>query len=96
MSFANISESIGLSHRQWMAWAQQFQLYGALLAIAIAITLFFKGNHRVSGILAAWPFFTRRYDFLKSNFEKTGQQMFSFNVLQVRTASGYALVPNED
>ena len=34
-------------------------------------------------ILTAWQFFTRRYDFLKSNFSKTGQNLFSFKVLHV-------------
>ena len=34
-------------------------------------------------IFTAWQFFTRRYDFLKSNFSKTGQNLFSFKVLYV-------------
>lgn len=34
-------------------------------------------------ILTAWPFFTKRHDFLKSNFAKIGEQLFTFNVLQV-------------
>ncbi|KAJ7141246.1 cytochrome P450 [Mycena epipterygia] len=33
-------------------------------------------------LLAAWPFFSRRDDFLWSNFKKTGVQMFRFRVLQ--------------
>lgn len=33
-------------------------------------------------IFTAWPFFNKRYDFLKSNFAKTGQELFSFKVLQ--------------
>ncbi|KAF9457599.1 cytochrome P450 [Collybia nuda] len=33
-------------------------------------------------ILTAWPFFTRRHDFLKSNFTKVGEQLFTFKVLQ--------------
>ncbi|TFK70165.1 cytochrome P450 [Pluteus cervinus] len=35
----------------------------------------------VSSILTAWPFFTKRYDFLKSNFQKTGEAIFKFKVL---------------
>ncbi|RDB26871.1 Lanosterol 14-alpha demethylase [Hypsizygus marmoreus] len=35
-------------------------------------------------ILTAWPFFTKRYDFLRDNFRKTGQRMFRFHVLQHR------------
>jgi hypothetical protein len=35
-------------------------------------------------LLTAWPFFSKRYDFLKSGFKKTGEQFFQFNVLHVR------------
>ncbi|RDB27059.1 putative lanosterol 14-alpha demethylase [Hypsizygus marmoreus] len=35
-------------------------------------------------ILTAWPFFTKRYDFLRDNFRKSGQRMFRFRVLQHR------------
>lgn len=34
-------------------------------------------------IFNAWTFFGKRYDFLISNFERTGHAMFSFNVLHV-------------
>lgn len=45
-------------------------------------------KHRVPtlgglSIFNAWDFFVRRWDFLQSNFKRTGQQMFSFSVLQV-------------
>jgi len=33
-------------------------------------------------ILTAWPFFTKRHGFLKSNFAKTGDELFTFKVLQ--------------
>ena len=36
-----------------------------------------------TSLLAAWPFFDKRNDFLWSNFETTGQNMFRFRVLQV-------------
>lgn len=41
--------------------------------------------HELDGfsILTAWPFFNRRFDFLMSNFAKTGETLFSFKVLQV-------------
>ncbi|TFK67928.1 cytochrome P450 [Pluteus cervinus] len=35
----------------------------------------------VSSILTAWPFFTKRYDFLKSNFQKTREVIFKFKIL---------------
>ena len=34
-------------------------------------------------IVNGWNFFTRRCDFLQSNFKKMGQPIFSFKVLQV-------------
>jgi hypothetical protein len=34
-------------------------------------------------IINAWTFFDKRYDFLRSNFDKTGEKLFSFRVLQV-------------
>ncbi|KAG6827320.1 hypothetical protein H0H92_012228 [Tricholoma furcatifolium] len=39
--------------------------------------------HDLSGIsfLTAWPFFTKRYDFMWANFKKTGAKMFRFRVL---------------
>jgi sterol 14-demethylase len=78
MSFSNTTEVLnGLR----TAWTEQFQSHGALLVITIAVAIFFKSN--LGGILATWPFFTRRHDFIKSNFEKTGRNMFSFNVLHV-------------
>jgi hypothetical protein len=80
MSFFN-SNTTNLPDSLWTTWTSH-QSHGALIALAIAVAIFFKSN--LSGILAAWPFFTRRYDFIKSNFEKTGQNMFSFNVLHVR------------
>ena len=35
-------------------------------------------------IVTAWKFFDRRFDFLRANFSKTGQNLFSFKVLHVR------------
>lgn len=34
-------------------------------------------------VMTAWPFFSKRYDFLVSNFKKTGEKLFQFRVLQV-------------
>jgi hypothetical protein len=41
--------------------------------------------HQLGGIsiINAWTFFNRRYEFLWSNFNKIGQDLFSFKVLQV-------------
>jgi len=68
-----------------MPWVQESPSRGALIAIVVTVALFFNSN--ISKIIAAWPFFTRRYDFIKSNFAKTKRNTFSFNVLSVRIPS---------
>jgi hypothetical protein len=68
-----------------MSWGQEFQvLPGALAAITITITivLFFKSTFLK--FFAVWPFFKRRHDFFKSNFQKAAGHTFSFNIFQVR------------
>jgi hypothetical protein len=47
-----------------------------------------KKIHQLGGfsIVNAWTFFNKRYDFLRSNFDKTGHNLFSFNVLQVSSS----------
>lgn len=65
---------------QGMTLAQQFSSHGALIAIAIVVVVLFQTGF--SRILPAWQFFTHRYDFIKSNFEKTSRHSFSFNVLR--------------
>jgi len=62
-----------------------------LLGLGTSYAYFFSsGNnpnkiHELGGlsIANAWTFFNKRYDFLRSNFEKTGQDLFSFKVLHV-------------
>jgi sterol 14-demethylase len=41
--------------------------------------------HQLGGIwlLHAWPFFTRRYDFVRDGFHRTSQKLFQFRILQV-------------
>jgi sterol 14-demethylase len=41
--------------------------------------------HQLGGIwlLHAWPFFTKRYDFVRDGFHQTGQKFFQFRILQV-------------
>ncbi|KAJ7262357.1 cytochrome P450 [Mycena rebaudengoi] len=42
--------------------------------------------HQLGGIwlLHAWPFFTRRYDFVRDGFHRTSQKLFQFRILQHR------------
>jgi hypothetical protein len=80
MSFHHASVTM-LHGTLWAAWALQFKLHGVLMVLAIAVILFFKG--KLGGIIAAWPFFTHRYDFIRFNFQKTTRNTFSFNILDV-------------
>jgi hypothetical protein len=79
------------SHPPWMTapvlWAAISSL---LLVIGTSYAYFYSSNdakkiHRLKGfsVINAWTFFNKRYDFLRSNFDKTGQDLFSFKVLQV-------------
>lgn len=57
----------------------------AIFWFIILSAAFHKGiRERIVSIVFVWPFFTRRYDFLVSNFAKTGRNFFSFKVMQVR------------
>jgi sterol 14-demethylase len=38
--------------------------------------------HDLGGILTAWNFFKKRFDFIQDQFKKSGGKMFGFNVLQ--------------
>ena len=44
-----------------------------------------KKIHQLGGFsfTNAWAFFNKRHDFLRSNRNKTGHDLFSFNVFQV-------------
>jgi hypothetical protein len=55
-----------------------------------------KGNIRQLGgfpVFTAWTFFTKRYDFIWSNFESDPSPHFKFNVLQVSPLSAMSLCP---
>jgi|ERR1700678_4275510 hypothetical protein len=41
-------------------------------------------NMGVFYLITAWRFFSKRYDFLREHFEKTGAKMFRFRLLQVK------------
>lgn len=66
------------------------------LAISVVITLAIRlspssskgGVYDLGGIpiLAAWPFFTKRYDFLRNHFA-SGKRYFQFHVLQHRVVA---------
>ncbi|KAJ7784926.1 cytochrome P450 [Mycena maculata] len=48
-----------------------------------------KEIHELGGVplLNAWAFFTRRYDFLRETFQRTGETLFRFRVLQHRVVA---------
>ena len=70
-------------------------LYGSAAAILL-VSLFAKFIWRAAAQdenkiyelrgwspLASWPFFTKRFDFIWSNFKATGLQAYQFRVLGV-------------
>ncbi|KAG5652598.1 hypothetical protein H0H81_004429 [Sphagnurus paluster] len=59
---------------------------GLLLAILYPTILSSKKSTDIEelggvSLFTAWPFFSRRFDFLKESFAKTGQNIFTFKVL---------------
>jgi len=63
----------------------------ATLAVALYSIFFLQTNtdgkiHDLRGIpfVTAWTFFTKRWDFIRGHFERTGGEMFRFRVLHVR------------
>lgn len=73
-------------------------IYGLLIIIVVSYgrqSLFSYGKAgdtnitKLGGIsiLNARDFFRKRFDFLMANFQKTGEPMFSFNVLQVSSTT---------
>jgi hypothetical protein len=63
-------------------------LSGLLLILTTSYGYFFPPDnsatniHRLGGsaVANAWAFFNERYDFLRSNFDKTGHESFSFKM----------------
>jgi len=87
-------------------WNASYALPTAAAVLASAVlysTLFTAPRsdatiHPLGGlsILTAWQFFNRRFDFLKSNFSETGQNMFSFKVLHARPCIAIARCDIDD
>lgn len=75
----------------WTAVPQSSYALSAAIFLALVLylaILYSKKDtnpHELGGlsILTAWSFFSRRFDFLRNNFTMTGQDAFSFKVLQV-------------
>jgi hypothetical protein len=64
--------------------------FSLLLVLSTSYGCFFASVsdakiHQLGGfsIINAWTFFIKRYDFLRTNFDKTGHNLFSFRVVQV-------------
>jgi hypothetical protein len=85
----------GFGHLEFNSpWTSSVILLAAASSVLLILSTFYaylfsdsKANkiHELRGfsILNAWAFFNKRYDFLRSNFDKTGHDLFSFKVLQV-------------
>jgi len=64
----------------------------SLVGIVVPLLLFFSLRSTSNGkvydlggipVLTAWTFFSKRFDFIQSNFKKSGGTIFRFRVLQV-------------
>lgn len=79
------------SHSHWLPSQVSLGTVSSLLLVLYtSYAYLFSGNNtnkipELGGlsIVNAWSFFNRRYDFLRSNFDKTGHELFSFKFLQV-------------
>jgi hypothetical protein len=78
MSLTNV---IKFPDGPWTAW-QPFQSQSALIAIALAIAFFVSS--KVSAIIAAWPFITRRDEYMRAHNERVNGETAEFKVLHVR------------
>lgn len=83
MLFFNTSADHG---SVWTTLAQLFHSYSVLVAFALTVVVL-QLERSFRRIVTAWPFFTRRYAFLKSKLEQSGRNVFKFDVLHVRDLS---------
>jgi sterol 14-demethylase len=80
----------------WMPWDVDVAFPAAVTGLLLVLgTLYartvYSSNDDTSkvyqlggfSIVNAWTFFNKRYDFLRSNFDKTGHELFAFKVLHV-------------
>jgi hypothetical protein len=77
MSLTNVTK---LLDEPWTAW-QPFQLQTALIAMALTIAFFV--NSKVREIIAAWPFITRRDEYMSAHNERVNGKTAEFKVLHV-------------
>jgi len=79
-----------------IAGAYRPYLTASLVGIAVPLLLFFSLRSTFDGkvldlggipLLTAWAFFSKRFDFIQSNFKRSGGTIFRFRVLQVQNLS---------
>ena len=94
LKFMSLPSTMKLYDGPWIGLSRGPHLpsYGTLVAINLLVILFFV-TRALSGIRTAWLFFTRRRDLLEFSFEKSGKQIFSFNVLHVRLSTLHVRCP---
>ena len=92
MPFSAILDSLSAQAIQ-RGWTPSTLITTAIVSVLLTVVISYStlpkqskdGIYTLGGfsILTAWPFFTKRNDFLWENWKKTGQKLFQFNVLQV-------------
>jgi hypothetical protein len=93
MTMLNATLSSGLAQfESYLPWTPHFTLAAVLVGLLGTFYAYFFSSdndankiHALGGfsVFNAWMFFNKRYDFLRSNFNKTGHDLFSFKVLHV-------------
>ena len=79
---------------QWGAISTSLTTIFLALSIVVLSTVFRSQSddkiHKLHGlyIVNAWSFCSKRYNFLRENFKKTGVKMFRFSLLQVSFLTG--------
>ncbi|KIM87727.1 hypothetical protein PILCRDRAFT_62967 [Piloderma croceum F 1598] len=83
------------SHSHWLSSHVTLSGISSILLVLCTSYIYFSffGNnankiHKIGGfsIVNAWSFFNKRYDFLRSNFDKSGHNLFSFKILRAIVA----------
>ena len=93
-TFANVLAQAEPSHCQWGASNNSLSAILIAFIISILSIAFWSSSddkiHKLEGfhLMTLSNFFSKRYDFFRENFKKTGLKTFRFNVLQVSSYTG--------
>lgn len=89
-SFSPLAHIVPTNPTEWVYHARVSISVTLLSAIVLAVLFFRPDSHsddvyEIGGIpiLATWTFFSKRYDWIREQFRKSGGKTFRFRILQV-------------